>query len=92
MPSWSVEAIIALITLMATCAPVSLFLWRRIRHRREATQPGGNATIEHLISQAHTYIKYSDIEPGSHVSSSQQGFLVNEEVFAYARTTSIMQT
>jgi hypothetical protein len=34
MPSWSVEAIIAFVTLLATCVSIGLLLWHATRNRR----------------------------------------------------------
>jgi peptidoglycan/LPS O-acetylase OafA/YrhL len=33
MLSWSLEAILALISLLATCIPLAVYLWRRFRRR-----------------------------------------------------------
>jgi hypothetical protein len=38
MPSMSIEAIIALVTLLTTCLPLGLLLWRVIKQKRRNVQ------------------------------------------------------
>jgi hypothetical protein len=38
MPSFSIEAIIALVTLLTTCLPLGLLLWRVIKQKRRNVQ------------------------------------------------------
>ncbi|KAF2731950.1 hypothetical protein EJ04DRAFT_360098 [Polyplosphaeria fusca] len=38
MPNWSIEAIIAFLTLLATCVPACLFCWRFLKRRKAAHQ------------------------------------------------------
>jgi hypothetical protein len=34
MPKWSIESIIALVTLVTTCIPISLLVWRTLKRRQ----------------------------------------------------------
>jgi hypothetical protein len=36
MQSWSTEAILAFVTLLVTCVPIAVYLWRKYRLRRPA--------------------------------------------------------
>jgi hypothetical protein len=40
MPKWSTESIIALITLLTTCIPISLLIWRTLKHRQRLARAG----------------------------------------------------
>jgi predicted aminopeptidase len=52
MPSWSLEAIIAFVTLLVTCVPLAVYIRRKIHQHRShvLTIQGMNVPVSHLAA------------------------------------------
>ncbi|KAF2799215.1 hypothetical protein K505DRAFT_356804 [Melanomma pulvis-pyrius CBS 109.77] len=71
MASWSLEAIIALITLFATCAPLAALLWGLTIRKRRNQASRGRLSMSHPIT--------SFLGPPNRRSSIHWVYLVRRE-------------